>query len=353
MILLNNMSTEKRLLIAIVLSFIVLNVWVSMFAPKRSADLPNNTQILDNKELTPNLGATPSPSTSMPSGLIDGATGINNIQNAAVKLANNNAEESVETIVTERYTLQVSNLGGNLKSITINEFEHTMPVTNILNIEGFEKVTFNRVETYDNRISFETDINGFNILKTYEIRDGERVIFGSVTITNKTEMSKLADIRLDNIVIKHAAVGEKKEMSLSRAGMLTEYSYMSNGEVERKRNASKFKKKEDMDEEANIDWIGFRDQYFCIIAKPQYEALRHYVSYVSESEMRLGTYLPSVMLQPEESFTFSTLVYVGPQDMKLLKEFELGFEDIINYKMGGFIDMMSFNLTDVIANRFW
>ena len=80
-----------------------------------------------------------------------------------------------------------------------------------------------------------------------------------------------------------------------------------------------------------------------------FDAKQYYVKTLDEKNAKIGLRTQEITLAPGESKTLDFLVYYGPQDVKTLASFDMGFEKIVNYAIGGFFDLMAFKQTDAIA----
>ena len=121
------------------------------------------------------------------------------------------------------------------------------------------------------------------------------------------------------------------------------------GKIDRKKNLSKFKDKENRSVNDTINWTGFRDQYFCAIVRPDFESKQYYMKKVDDLHANIGFSTGDMRIESKSKKVLGVDIYYGPQDKNVLKEFDSGFENIINYSVGGFFDWMAFKQTDAIA----
>ena len=131
--------------------------------------------------------------------------------------------------------------------------------------------------------------------------------------------------------------------------MLLEYSVSYNGSIDRKKNLSKFKDKENRSVNDTINWTGFRDQYFCVIVQPKFESKKYYMEKVDDLHANIGFSTGDIRIEPGRKKVLEIDMYYGPQDLKKLKAYDEGLEKIVNYSVGGFFDWMAFKQTDAIA----
>ncbi len=323
---------EKRFVIAIILSFLVLYVW-SLTNPQKSKPLLQNktSQIIENKEFTENKRPSLDSNTDRPAQLAPSN--------------DSNIKEEPFVAETSKFVASFSSIGGNLKEITLKEYNHTLPVRFFLNLPEFEHVPFVLNDSARNFVSYVYQNNEIKVVKTYHLSNEDNLINVALEITNKTEMSKLMDIKIDSFSVDFSSLDKKRQ----RLNMLMEYAISHNGTIDRKKNISKFKQENDIAVNDTVNWIGFRDQYYCTIVQPEFETNSYYIESVNEKKARLGMKVVENRIEPNNRVTFESTVYIGPQDVKLLNSYDRGFEKIISFEIGGFFDIMALGLTDKIA----
>lgn len=328
---------EKRLLLSIVLSLFVLWVWFGIISPPPEREQLRNlyessSQDIGIEEVTEDTKSV----VQKP---------LETIAPPPTLSAN---REKIETIVTDKLSVNFSDFGGNIKSIQINEYEHELPLTKINNIPAYQNIIFQLESVAENGIIYSYEDNDFKVRKSYVISDDDFIIQSTIDVVNKSQMSKLINIVVDGFTIDANSLDNKKNGN-PRYNMMLEYSVSYQGFVNRKRNAAEFKDKEDNVEQKEVDWLGFRDQYFCLIAKPDFSTREYIIEEIDKKRLRVAMKSDSVKLAAGEKASFPSTIYYGPQDIKTLKSYDMGLEDIVDFKMGGFFDIMAFGLTDFIA----
>ena len=96
-------------------------------------------------------------------------------------------------------------------------------------------------------------------------------------------------------------------------------------------------------------WAGFRDQYFSLIINSKFKINKYTTNVISSKNLKVSLAPEPLRIEPGHKVNFESTIYVGPQDKKALKSFGKNFEKIIDFKAGGFIDIMAFGQTDRIA----
>lgn len=327
---------EKRLVISFVLSFLVLYIWASL-APK-----PNNVQSEFSRTSEEQVESESDPV----------------VRENQVEFSDNTVASAVTVdseITEENYTLEnglfiltFSNKGGNLKSVYLKEYKTLLPVTNIVSLPDYNNSEFLISSQTEKQVVFEHQSEELTILKTYTILDNEFIIDADIRITNPLEMSKkisteiksftLNMANLDNAGKKLEEVDKKQDVSAQRDRGLNEYVINSSKGIKRKNNAFKFSDKDRVTGEHPINWLGFRNRYYTAIVQPKFDNIGHSIKNIRESSADFVVRTEDFTLAPQESRTFSTHAYIGPEKVGLLKQYESGFESIQRYYKLGLFD---------------
>ena len=323
---------EKRLFAALFLSFAVLYSWsYFVIGPKQQEETIKISQTIESKELRSSKKTTEENESKLSS----------TTPSPSVEIV----EKKVQLAESQFLDAEFSNLGGNISNIVIKQFNHRLPVTNILNVVGYENTPFQLTESVRNFVSYTHSDKNVKIEKRFRMAEENQVIHAEIEITNKTEMSKVINLNIDGFTMDLSRLDNNNQ----KVKMLLEYSVSHNGEIERKKSISKFSEKENKTIQDKINWVGFRDQYFCLIVKPDFESREYYIETIDDNSAKLGFKASEIRIDPGSKKVLSIMVYYGPQDTKILKLFDQKFEKIVNYSVGGFFDWMAFKQTDAIA----
>jgi len=87
----------------------------------------------------------------------------------------------------------------------------------------------------------------------------------------------------------------------------------------------------------NIQFIALRERYFCAILQPQEIASKAFIKRLDNKTSAIGLWL-ATQLPAQQEVTLKFLVYIGPQDQALLKDIHAQWQSIVNY---GFFDPLS------------
>lgn len=320
---------EKRTTVALVLSFLVLFVWTWLFpSPK-----PNNlktTQILENKELTSESNKLESSVSSEP---------------APPSLVLENLDETIDRIENDNIAINISNLGATIDSAEIKQYKNILPISGLSTLSSYDRAPFQLIQKSNDYIEYIFKDAEYSIIKSYKLLDDGYTVLSNLKITNISEMSKEKSFKWKAFYID----GIRMDNNSKLAATLWEHSYFSNNYVHRKKSHPKFNIKNHIDQVADIDWVGFRDQYYCAIMKPLYKATHFVVNPANEQVLDVFLVADNVVLAPGQSINMDATIYIGPQDVKALKNYNSKFEDIVDFRIGNFFDVMAFGLTDVIA----
>lgn len=319
---------EKRTTLALILSFVILVIWSWLFPPPK-ANPTKRTQTIESKEFVENLQSLEKPvfEPNSPAPALEAAEGV------------------YELLETDKIALSISNQGAAISNAKIKQFDHAMPINFLMTLDSFEKASFVVTQKTSNFLEYQYNSKDFSITKSYKaLNDGYSFIH-AVQITNNGEMSKKTDLKTNVFSVD----GSRMDNTSKLTSTLWEYSFFSNNFVYRKRSHPKFTHKFLLNETKDIGWIGFRDQYYCAIFKPLYDATAFGVNPANEQLLNVSMAKEEVGIAPGQTLSLQTMLYFGPQNSSILKSYKEKFEDIIDFRIGNFFDVMAFGLTDVIA----
>jgi len=86
--------------------------------------------------------------------------------------------------------------------------------------------------------------------------------------------------------------------------------------------------------ELNIDKakvLGLRDQYFCLIVEPKEDSYRAFVKKINNTEAEVGLSSESITLQPGSQIGHLFSIYLGPQDLKVITQIRPIWSGIIYF----------------------
>lgn len=305
---------EKRTLLAIILSLLILYVWSALFPPP--VVKKEIIQTFENKEVNVNTLVPEETVSPAPSSL-----------SSPAKIA---VPEQIKTLKSEFLSAEFSNLGGNLKTLTFNQQYFNLPVMNLLNWPDSEPLAFVLETQTDKEIIYSRNMQDYKIIKKYHF-ESPYLLKAEIEIIPLGKMSRL-DNTIEAISLNMSRLDNK---ILAQEKSLLEYSVSAQGFILRKHDAFRFTDKEKKHGTGAVDWVGFRDKYSVILVKPLFKTSGYVVDPVAADRLKI------TMTSVENSGKFDFLIYAGPQDISFLKKQGHGFENIVAFS--------NFSLIDVIA----
>lgn len=319
---------EKRLLTAIVLSFLILYGW-STFNKNPHVPAKNITQSIENKDV-------------MDEGVVLNDALPTLEVDDIVEKPSEQALERLTIVETDTLLCTFSNIGGVLKSVLIKEFETTLPVSNINGILRLADYPFVLEKVEDYSISYSLMYEGVKIIKNYNLADDGFAIDSNIEIINEQDQAKILDLEISGLTLDMSSLDNgKKDASFARNKGLFEYIVYADGVSIRKNKAYKFGEKNMHQGDAVVDFLGFRNRYYCNLVKPLYENQGFNVKAVDETVLRMDTTVKNLEVQPNESISLDSFIYVGPEKIEVLKQYNLGLEKVQKYYKNGILDTIA------------
>jgi len=325
---------EKRTFLAIILSILVLffyqNLVIDKMVKKPQAR-PDISQPIAIKEVTDKTIIQDS---------IAGSTETEIPQEK-------NTKEKLSTIENESLLAVFSNVGGRLKNIEIKN-KDILPVDNIFCLEQYKNAEFDLIANQNNKISYRLISNGFEIINSYDLSNQKYLIKQEVLIKNISQMSNVNNITISALRINTELLKKKDD----RENGLYEYSVASGMKVIRKSGAYKFSQKEEKNENQSINWLGFRNKFYCAVFKPEFEVASYRINPVDENNLRMLVQTKPIAINPGETVSLKSTYYFGPQDQNILKSYGLG--DFVVFSQFWLLDMISKAIIEIVQflNKF-
>ena len=245
--------------------------------------------------------------------------------------------EKIEELKNKKITVEFSNIGGNIKKILINEYKESFPVRNIQGLNGYDELEFSSEIINNNEINYIYEDNNVQIIKSYKIIFNEYIIESNIKLKNKSNLSNLGNISQEAMILDMSNLNvDVKQQSISNDTSLFEYAINTEKGIERKAKAFKFVSKENKADLSKVNWVGFRDRFFCVIVVPQYQTSGYSVEYINEKTLKIGLNVPANNLN---EISYSSLIFAGPEITDLLKQYNLS--EIKRYYKSGFFDAVA------------
>lgn len=292
---------EKRLVLAIALSLLVLLTW-SAFTPK--------TQIAENKGVT---------STVAPTQAISSAASPLPATVAAPSFLGE-AQETVKFTQEKRDIVFDPARAAIVEVIFKNNIEHRLPL----------KIGF---LSDDGLIFKQQSITADSITFIHE--DPDKRIIKKFTIPNN---SYVIDLQIQRQNLSPSPLLIKPQLILGRLDLSSKnvqarYQDVLLGGREKTLHLGAGKDYINPD----VKFIGLRDQYFCAIVEPVDLAAGAYIKKINSQESEVGIMSSEINLKSGTQIGHSYRIFLGPQDIKLLNTIKPDWTSIVYFGTFDFI----------------
>ncbi len=294
---------EKRLVLAIALSLLVMLSW-SALMPK--------SQLIDNKVVMLNNGSKQLP---LPASIAD---------NPAKILTPVISETAAEVIKFQQDSREI--VFDPAKAVIVeinfkNNLEHRLPLK--LGFFNGQQDLFKLSSRTSDTISFVYEDKNQRIIKSFFIPKDSYTIDLEITTQNLSSAPLLLNTPL--------ILGRLDLTSLNKQARFQDI-YISG-----KEKAAHYSANKDL-VLSEVKLIGLRDQYFCAIIEPVNAVTSGYVKKISPQESEVGLLVNDLELKPGTQIGHLYHIYLGPQDLKILNALKPEWTGIIYY---GFFDFIA------------
>lgn len=311
---------NKRVILAIAISFLVLFSWQAFIAKVYHVDNKdvalNN---LNNKDLSPGQDS---------SSLIYESASLP----APLPLSSITETITLDRFETDKLQLEFINPGAKIYRVHLKDYRLNSEITGGLHSKLFENEIYT-LEKSARRTEAKVAKNGHYLIQRLNFRNNSyyielETIYGNNTTTNWTFNDKL----ILNQVSQNVKAEEKN---------LFEVVFL--GQKSQRKNPTGIKDKYAPVEKT--DSLAFRDRYSTIVIHP--ENLPKTTPYIEKQNglSDIGLILDNITVEANSQVSYKFLVYCGPQDVKLLQESKLGLEEVVNY---GSFDFISISLLGIL-----
>lgn len=300
---------EKRLVVAIALSLLVLLSW-SALAPK--------PQVVENKGVTasnPQLQPLPVAGAPTLAPLVAGQSFLDDLKEI-VKFTQDNRD-----IVFDPSRAAI------VEVIFKNNIEHRFPLKiGFLTDEG---LVFKQQSITKDSITFVHE-------------DQDRRIVKKFTIPNNSYAIDL-DIQIQNLSL--SPLLQKSQLVLGRLDLSAKNIQARYQDVllGGKEKTSHLGTRKDFNIQ-DVKFIGLRDQYFCAIVGPVNSIAGAYLKKINPQESEVGIFGDEVNLKPGAQIGHSYRIFLGPQDIKTLNKINPDWTSIVYFGTFDFIGQLLLQL---------
>lgn len=294
---------EKRLVLAIALSLLVLLSW-SALAPK--------PQLIENTTVTTNssqLQVSPSPAAPSPQPEIPVQSFIDNVKET-VKFTQGKQEIIFNP---QRATI--------VEVIFTNNIEHRLPLKiGMLSDEG---LAFRQQSITKDSISFVHEDQEKRIVKKFTLPNNSNIIYLDIQVKNLSSSPLLQKFP---VVLGRLDLSAKNKQARFQDVLI--------GGKEKPLHLSAGKDFIAPD----VKFTGLRDQYFCAIIEPVDSTVSAYIKKISAQESEVGILDNEVSIKPGVQIGHSYRIFLGPQDLKIINNIKPEWTSIIYF---GFFDFIA------------
>jgi len=331
---------EKRFALALALSFLFFVVWGKMFPGNVPTSPTENTKPIENKEVAST--AAPKESLSLPE--------VSPVVEAAKDIP-----EKISSIENEKNRVFISNVGARIIKAEFKEYGGEAFFISSGALVGHRSNKFEVVSENGQKIVLIGQFKGIKVTKSYEISKNDYTLVDKTEVSNETGEDKIFGAEIEHIYLdgewlkeqKNKEAGEKKDVGRDRN--LLEYSIYSNDKVLRKTGAVEFKESDAKKEIARVGWYGYRNRYFCFIARPDYEAQGFKIDPINKNTVSLSSVVEGETLRRGETAKRDTFIYIGPQKAENLEKYDGSFEKIQVYFRSEFFDAIAKIIQDTVV----
>ncbi len=300
---------EKRLVLAIALSLLVLLTW-SALAPK--------PQLIENKGVI----ATGASLQTLPS------SGVLSLQPAvAIKSSLDEVKETVKFTQEKREIVFNPERAAIVEVIFKNNIEHHMPLKiGFLSDDG---LIFKQQGLTKDSITFVHEDQDKRIIKKFTIPNNSYTIDLEIKVQN---LSTLPLLQKNQLVLGR--------LDLSAKNSQARYQDVLLGGKEKTLHLGAGKDYTNQD----VKFIGLRDQYFCTIVEPVDSATSAYIKKINPQESEVGILTNEESLKPGVQTGHLYRIFLGPQDVKILNDIKPEWTSIVYFGTFDFIAQLLLQL---------
>ncbi|OGX31795.1 MAG: hypothetical protein A3G37_03235 [Omnitrophica WOR_2 bacterium RIFCSPLOWO2_12_FULL_46_30] len=297
---------NKRIFLAIVLSFSVLFFWQILLKSIYHIDNKDVRDIASQRETKEELPQEPSSQSSV---------------------ADKPDFSPLEKIETDKLVLELVNPGARIHRVHLKDYKLNTQITGAVFSKYFEDKLYT-LQKIDDKLQLIAEENGHSIIQNLNFRNDNYIIELETIYDNKSSTNwTLNDKLILNSVLDNSHPEEKR---------LFEVVFL-NQETKRK-NLLGIKNKYVHNE--TFKAMGFRDRYSCIVISPRSSVLSPQCKAYIEKQngsAEIGLDLGTINVPANNQVVLKSIIYCGPQDISLLRQSKLGFEGIVHYGSFDFI----------------
>jgi YidC/Oxa1 family membrane protein insertase len=308
---------EQKTFLAIVLSFIFLLSYNALvIAPHKKHN--NNLQAIENKPV-------------VDSSISVEETSIPSLDEASL---NNDKDAPQAELETETFRFDALTTNGHIKALTAKAYNYSPSLGGFVEFSPLSKLNSYSQDQEKILLLYNGDLQITRTLKSIS----NNTITAEIEYKNTSSLSNLKNVQIALFTIDIHRI--KNDPSKMRDNMLFEYSIFANNKLIRKGNAFKFSDKENKTEQGAIEWAGWRDRYHFTVVKPEFKTTGYSIKAIDDHQLQIAVNAGEINLKPGAKQTFNFTIYVGPQDLQLLRKLDGNIHKIMAFSGYGFLDFI-------------
>ena len=323
------MHLEKNVLLAVTLSIIVILVYPMILA-KINPDLvsPAQKSQLVQKHV-----------------VVEKNIDIKTSQTEFVNELPSNA--ITENLYTDRYVLDLTNIGGSISGILIKDSKRKSDITlvakaissaGIVSVDGkgiLSGMSSQSFTIHNDTKTFFFENKELKLEKNISFLKDKYGLDTVIKITNKTTENQ--DLSFDITAASNISKNEVLEARYIELDIHYKDGSVKKFTGNKLLNYNRLYKND-------IDWISLKNKYYAIIAKPDFDSKGVFTKNIA-GEPVLGFIIEDDKVMPGETKTYKINFYIGPMEIKELEKIDPGFTKALNF---GFLTSISLILLSIL-----
>jgi len=309
---------EKRLFLAVFLSLVVVFIFQSVLLPQKNVSQTTTSQTVtsvhDNKQSSDLVVEKPVVVEAVPS-----------------------FEQKFISVSNSELQVRFSDKGGDIDTVLLKAFDYELPSKNIGSIDLFQNEKFILDGNNQGKVQYVFKNADWRVTKEFTVKKNY-IIVSTINILNTSVNSKNLAIKESHFTISTARLDKTNVQS---DWSLCEYVIKTRKNFIRKDNIKELNDKLNKKESGDIEWSAFRDKYFVTIVKSKVPQFNYFINVKNSKELEIGSEPTNITIEPGKSLTFEYKMYVGPQDLKLLREADPSFERVMVFSNWGWLDAIA------------
>jgi YidC/Oxa1 family membrane protein insertase len=291
---------EKRFLIALVLSFLVLTIWSKWVSKAYHIE---NKQVASQQEQV-----IPRPS----------------ITSTTPPLPEPMKEEFLPTIQYKQDNLEAGFLEpiAAIREVIFKSYQNDKFVLQAAFLYGDRNLTFQKAEEKDNSISFTH-------------RDVEKTITKKF-LFDKSNYTIELEIEIENISDKNISISSPLILGILDFSSRNIDSRYQSVAIATKDKTSHLNALKNIDI-PEVTFLSIRNKYYCLILEPEQKNYSAFIRKINNQASEIGLALNSQVIQIGQKIKQKFHVYLGPQDLKLIQKANSTWSSTIYYGTFDFI----------------